>query len=153
MRQRLRSLRSTATRFVRTLLSVQPERCMLAVEHKVVEALFEQLSGGNGRRDSLANSSVLQLLHMLVDTPQLAPLRTHIARTHRQQLQGLLSAGNLFVKELLAAGSSPSISGEENRPPGSPIKQPPITPPPPLRAAADASGGPLTPRLAAASLS
>lgn len=45
LRQRLRSLRSTVARFVRTLISIQPSCAMLAVEHNVISTLFDLLMG------------------------------------------------------------------------------------------------------------
>ncbi|KAL1503066.1 hypothetical protein AB1Y20_011132 [Prymnesium parvum] len=154
---RLRSLRATAARFVRTLVSLHPSCALLAVEHGVVHALFAQLMVGNGRRDSLLNSSILQLLQLLLTEPQLVSLREHVAQHHAAELEVLLAAGNHFVKDLLRGSTPPpspstihAVRGEENRPPGSPAKQLiiPTMPPSPGRAATD--GRPLAPRLAPA---
>lgn len=59
-----------------------------------------------GRRDSLLNSSILQLLHLLVTLPELSDLRTHVMQCHKEQLETLLAAGNRFIRDLLTDSSA-----------------------------------------------
>jgi len=176
MRQPRRSLRSTTARFLRNLLGMQPGCASLIVDHHLIEALFDQLLELNAHRDTLVNSSVLSLLQLIATDSHFSALRAHLVRAHRPQLQALAGAKVQFVRDLLNSSGQPTISGEENRPPASPVKSMSIAPevrwagpgsqpqPPPYAAVAPpargslaptsggTAGGPLMPRLTAASL-
>lgn len=130
LRQPRRSLRSTASRFLRQLLSTQPGCATLLVDHQIVESLLAQLLERNGRPlvNSLVNSTILSLLHLIATDSRLSSLRAHLLRWHRPQLQLIADARVQFVRDMLvgsAAASSlpPSFGGEENRPPASPLKE------------------------------
>ena len=106
--QRRGSVRASATRFLRTLITVHTACAMRVAEHDLLSPLLQQLTAhvrpGVGARDSLANSAALALLHAVGECEGLAPLRHHILGHHRHTLEALGKCGILAARDFVNRG-------------------------------------------------
>jgi hypothetical protein len=104
-RGRRASLRMSAVRFVRLALAAEP-CCSSAVAESglfgiLLDHLRARVSSSGMPRDTLGNSAVLALLHVVLEDERLAMLRQVLASTHRADMEALAAAGIATAKQLL----------------------------------------------------